>query len=121
VTDLLRRGALWLEQMRNTHCTTTVIYRRGESEQEVPATFGRTDYEIAAPGAITVGSHSWDFLIGADEFDDGFKPEPGDVIEANGSVYEVSRMGEAIQGWRWSDQFQTTFRIHTKLIGSVDT
>ena len=44
--DLLRQGSQWLEQMRTTHCSSPVTYRRGETEAVVNATYGRTEYEV---------------------------------------------------------------------------
>ncbi|MCC5830146.1 MAG: hypothetical protein JJU36_11925 [Phycisphaeraceae bacterium] len=117
--DLLRQGAAWLEQMRTAHCSSPVQYRHGGDVHPVQATFGRTRYEIAdeaSGGGLTVGAHVWDFLILADALP-GVEPEPGDLIVANGQKYEVMALGEDVRGWRWSDPYRTTYRIHTRDIG----
>ncbi len=112
--DLLRKGALWLEQQRTAHCSSPVEYRRGESTYTVQATKGKTDYEVADDFGATIGSHAIDFLIMADEL--GLRPEPGDVIVADGYQHEVMNLGG--EGcWRWSDPNLITMRIHTKEIG----
>lgn len=115
--DMLRRGSEWLEQMRTTHASSPVEYRRGgQPVVPVSATFGKTDYEIADEAGLTVGSHVWDFLIRADEL--GFEPQAGDVIAASGRKYEVMNLGG--EGcWRFSDSFRQTYRIHTRDTGGL--
>jgi len=124
-SNLLKRGSDWLEQKRTAHMSSPVGYRRPPATTSVTvnATFGRTDVKIAdePPGAgTTIESHVWDFLILAEEFSNAFsgeEPEAGDVILANGRQYEVMALGDDIRGWRWSDPFRQTYRIHTKDIG----
>jgi len=118
VGDLLRQGSQWLEQMRTAHCASPVTYRRPPDPEvwHVQATFGRTAYEVADESGLTVGSHVWDFLILADALP-GVEPKPGDVIAADGRRYEVLPLGEDVRGWRWSDPYRTTYRIHTRDIG----
>ena len=115
MTDMLRQGADWLEQMRTQHCSSPVEYRRGDDTVAVNATFGRTSYEVADESGFTIGAHIWDFLILANDL--GLEPEPGDVIAANGRKYEVMNLG-GDGCWRWSDPFRRTYRIHTKDTGA---
>jgi len=117
--NMLERGSDWLERMRTTHMSSPVEYRRPPATEAltVNATFGRTDIEIADEGGTTIESHVWDFLILAEELTVG-EPEPGDVIAANGRQYEVMALGDDIKGWRWSDPYRQTYRIHTKDIGA---
>ena len=115
MTDLLKQGSEWLEQMRTSHCSSPVTYRRGQTEVTLNATSGKTDFEVDDESGLTVGSHVWDFLILA--VDLGFDPEPGDVVAANGRKYEVmSLAGDGC--WRWSDPYRQTYRIHTKDTGT---
>lgn len=114
--DLLRQGSQWLEQMRTAHCSSPVTYRRDTTAWSVSATFGRTAYEVADESGLTVGSHVWAFLILAEVLP-GIEPKPGDVIAADGRRYEVLPLGEDVRGWRWSDPYRTTYRIHTRDIG----
>src|SRR5690606_38795034 len=115
VGDLLRDGSAWLQQMRHKHCTSEVEYRRPPDTFTINATFGRTNFEVADESGLTIGSHVWDFLILADDLP-GFEPESGDVIAANGRRYEVMALGgdSGGKGWRWSDPYRTTYRIHTR-------
>jgi len=116
MADLLRTGSQWLEQMRTSHCSSPVEYRRNGQAIEVQATFGRTRFEVADESGLTIQAQVWDFLIGADVLD--FEPEPGDVIAANGRAYEVMNLaGDGC--WRWSDPYRQTYRIHTKDVGEA--
>lgn len=120
--DMLKRGSEWLEQMRTAHMSSPVEYQRPPVPDGVVvnATFGRTDIEIAdegTGGGVTIVGHVWDFLILAEEL--GADPEPGDVIVANDRNYEVMALGDDIKGWRWSDPYRQTYRIHTKDTGDT--
>ncbi len=119
MADLLKRGSDWLQQMRTAHMTSPVTYQRATDPPQVltvSATFGQTRYEVVDETGLTVGSHVWDFLILADDLP-GFEPAPADVIVASGRRYEVMKLGDSIRGWRWSDPYRTTYRIHTRDIG----
>ena len=117
MSDLLRQGTQWLNEMRTTHCSSIVTYQRaGQPDAQVNATFGKTNYEVADESGLTTGSHVWDFLILADELVNG-EPIPGDVIVTDDRRFEVLAMGSDTKGWRWSDPYQQTYRIHTKDIG----
>lgn len=119
--NLLRRGANWLDQQRASHLTSPVIYRRdGVADLPVSATTGSTRYEVGdAYGGTTVQAQVTDFLILAlDLAVAGIEPQPGDVIVADGIRNEVMAMGEDASGWRWSGPAKTTYRIHTKQIGT---
>ena len=112
--DMLRQGSVWLESMRETHCSSPVTYQRDEASYEVNATFGKTDYEVADDYGAKIQAHVVDFLILGASLP--FDPEPADVILANGRKYEVMNLGG--EGcWRWSDPYRTTMRIHTKDVG----
>jgi len=117
MADMLRKGSQWLEQMRATHCSSPVRYFRGEDVIEVNATYGKTAYEVASENGLNVGSHVWDFLILSDELP--LEPEPGDIIEADEIKFEVMPLGEDINGWRWSDPYRVTYRIHTREVGKA--
>ena len=124
--DLLRQGSQWLEQQRSAHCSSQVTYRRGAQEQELSATFGRTQYEVQDDFGLVVAAHVTDFLVAAADFAPVFgEPRAGDQVvadlpdrQAGGVVYEVMSLGN--QGhWRWSDPYRTTMRIHTKEVGAA--
>lgn len=114
--NLLQSGSDWLERMRTQHAASMVEYRRASPVQvlSVPATFGRTAYEVVDESGLTIGSHVWDFLVLAEDL--GFEPRVGDTIVTAGRRYEVMNLGPD-RGWRWSDPYRQTFRIHTREIG----
>ena len=113
--DLLRKGMDWLGRMQHLHCAGVVEYHRDGTIHTVRATRGRTNYEANPDTGLTVGGHTWDFLIPAEQLP-GFEPAPGDIIEAEGSRYEVLPVGENFQGWRWSDPYRVMYRIHTRQV-----
>ena len=116
--DLLRKGSQWLEQMRTSHCSSPVEYRRPPDAYSVNATYGKTDFAVADESGLTITAHVWDFLILAEDFSqEGFEPEAADVIAADGRRYEIMNLaGDGC--WRWSDPYRQTYRIHTKDIGA---
>jgi hypothetical protein len=94
-----------------------VTFRRsGAADLQLNATYGKTNYEVVDESGFTTGGHVWDFLILAvDLF--GIEPRPGDVIVVDGRQFEVLALGQDFRGWRWSDPYRQTYRIHTKHVG----
>ena len=68
MADLFQQGSQWLEQMRTSHCSSPVEYRRPPDAKSVHATYGRTRFEVADESGLTINGQAWDFLILADEF-----------------------------------------------------
>ena len=116
MADLLRDGAAWLEQKRQEHLSSPVIYRRAAGdEREVLATIAKSLYKVTDAAGFSVFAGMTDFIIAADSLPGA--PEPGDQISHAGGCYEVMNIpGENC--WRWSDSFRKVYRIHTKLIGA---
>jgi len=56
-----------------------------------------------------------DFLISVADFCRD-APAIGDLIHTGTENYEVMPVGEDVKGWRWSDPYCRTFRIHTRQI-----
>lgn len=124
MADILERGSNWLEDQRVAHASRPVTYQRGASSVDVPASIGRTEFEIDNGVGILERSESRDFLVpAADLVLDGAQalPERGDRIrETIGTVtflYEVMAPGKE-PPWRYSDAYRRTLRIHTKLVGT---
>ena len=115
--DLLRQGSQWLEQKRAAYCASPIEYRRPPESTVVSATYGKTDVELADESGLTIRSYVWDFLVLASDLQPrGWVPEPGDIIAADGQLFEVMNLaGEGC--WRWSDPYRMTYRIHTREIG----
>ena len=124
MADLLEHASNWLEDQRNTHRTHTVTYVRSEDTVDVPATIGRTEFEIAGDYGVIERVESRDFLILTGDLvlaGNPTLPERGDRIrETRGAttyVYEVMAPGKEPH-WRYSDPYRKTLRIHTKQIAT---
>ncbi len=123
MSDLLERGAAWLDQQRSRHLTRTVTYLRSTESVDLPATIGKTVFEQADEYGVIHRTESRDYLITAAELVLGGTPEQpkaGDRIrEAVGEqvfLYEVMAPGGE-PPWRFSDTYRRTLRIHTKFVG----
>ena len=124
--DLLERGIRWLERMRGKHRTRPVTYVRGAFSAELPATIGKTVFELDTGRGVLEKTESRDFLLWTRDLvldGDETLPRRGDRIreEADGLVYiyEVMAPGKE-PAWRWSDDYRHTLRIHTKQIDRED-
>ena len=124
MTDLLQRGSDWLEAQRTEHMTRSVVYERGAASGEVPATIGRTVFELDDGFGVLERVESRDYLILAEDLvleGQPTLPQRSDRIrEPDGAtviVYEVMAPGKEPH-WRYSDPYRKTLRVHTK---QVDT
>lgn len=124
MADLLEKASDWLEEKRTAHASRVVAYARGEQSAELPATIGKTTFELDDGYGVLVRHESRDFLVLAADLvlgDAPTLPQRGDRIkETQGAtvfVYEVTAPGKE-PCWRYSDSFRKTLRIHTK---QVDT
>ncbi len=123
MSDLLERGAAWLDQQRSRHLTRTVTYLRGTESVDLPATIGRTMFEQADEYGVIHRTESRDYLISAADLMLSGAPEQpkaGDrVRETAGEqifIYEVMAPGGE-PPWRYSDAYRRTLRVHTKFVG----
>ena len=101
MTDLLQQASDWLEDQRTRHAASTVEYVRGSQSVELPATIGKTTFEVDDGYGVLVRHESRDFLVLAADlvFDDApALPQRGDRIrEIQGEtvfVYEVTAPGK---------------------------
>ena len=124
MADLLRKASDWLEEQRTRHAASTVEYVRGSRSAEIPASIGKTTFEVGDGYGVLVRHESRDFLVlAADLVLDSVTtvPERGDrVRETHGRqvfVYEVTAPGKE-PCWRYSDAYRKALRIHTT---QVDT
>ena len=127
MADLFEKASSWLEGMLERHASRVVEYSRDGVVIAVPATIGRTVFEIAREYGPLEKTESRDFLITADALvlnGNPILPARGDRIsERIGDqlmVYEVMAPGNEPE-WRWSDPYHRTLRIHTKLIATETT
>lgn len=127
MTDLLERGAAWLDQQRSRHLTRTVTYLRGTDSAELPATIGQTTFEQADEYGVIHRTQSRDYLISAADLvlvGTVEQPKAGDRIRetvgAQVFLYEVMAPGGE-PPWRYSDPHRNTLRVRTKFVGLEST
>lgn len=120
MADLLETASHWLEEKRTQHLTRTVTYQRGADTVDLPASMGRTTFEVDDGYGLLQKFESRDFLILANDLvlnGSHVLPQRGDRIVENGFTYEVLAPGKE-PVFRYSDPYRKTFRIHTKQIGA---
>lgn len=66
-TDMLADAMAWLDGQRRSMLARSVVYERGTSSVELPATVGRTTYEQTDEAGATVETNVRDFLITASD------------------------------------------------------
>ncbi len=127
MTDLLQKGSDWLEAKRTQYASRVVTYTRGAASVDLPATVGKTTFEVDDGYGVLVRHEFRDYLILAEQLvlnDENVLPERGDRIREtiNGRtfVYEVTAPGKE-PCWRYSDAFRKTLRIHTQEINTEET
>jgi hypothetical protein len=121
--DLLAKSASWLEKTRTKYAAQDVHFLRGDSSVAIRATIGRSLFEDTDNYGLLTRTETRDYLILAADLlmdDVPVTPKPGDqIIEGgleDGLIHEVADPpGQPC--WRWSDQYHTTYRIHTKFVG----
>ena len=126
MSDLLEKASNWLEEKRTQHASRVVTYARGVQSVDLPATVGKTTFEVDDGYGVLVRHESRDFLVLASDLvldAEQVFPQRGDRIrETQGSqmfVYEVTAPGKE-PCWRYSDAFRKTLRIHTHEIATED-
>ena len=116
MSNVLHHGIAWFNAQREMFCSEAIIYRRGDVEHDVNATLGKTVFRIENEYGQIVRYQSRDFMIAKSELP--IEPDSGDQIVHNNSLFEV--MAPASEPcWRYSDIQKTTYRIHTKNIGTI--
>ena len=127
MTDLLERGAAWLDQQRSRHLTLMVTYLRDTDSVDLAATIGQTTFEQADEYGVIHRTQSRDYLISAADLvlvGTVEQPKAGDRIRetvgAQVFLYEVMAPGGE-PPWRYSDPHRNTLRVHTKFVGLEST
>lgn len=126
MSNLIQRASSWLHGMRAAHAATPIVYARGASSATIPATVGKTVFQVARAYGLFERTESRDYLVAvADLVLDGAPaiPRQGDRIkegtEGGVEVYEVMAPGGEPH-YRFSDPHRQVFRIHTKHIGTEE-
>lgn len=124
MADLLESGSQWLDSQRRQHMSRRVLYCRGLASVEVLATVGRTEFEVDDGSGLLTRIESRDYLVTAADLvlaGELVTPQRGDKIRETLAgaieVYEVMAPAGSPEA-RYSDPYQTAWRIHTK---HVDT
>ena len=118
--DLLQKASEWLENKRTQFAARIVAYSRGTQTVQLPATIGKTVFEVDEGFNVLLRYEARDFLVLTADLALGGKnvlPQKGDrIYETQGEaiyVYEVTAPGKE-PAWRFSDPWRKTLRIHTK-------
>lgn len=115
--ELMSWAAGWLSQVRESNLAVTVTYQRGGQETNLSATRGRSQFTLDGPDGATVAVESVDWIVSASDLALGgqaVEPRPGDTItDPSGVRHSVLNM-PGVNPWQWSDNGQTTYRIHSK-------
>ena len=111
--DLLATAATWFADQLQANLATSITYRRGGTDLSISATKGASQHQVDQ----MTGVFSWfdqDWLIPAEVLTIGV-PLSGDKIVYGTEEFEVlPATGE--ECWRWSDNHETIYRIHSKRI-----
>ena len=120
MVDLFESGNTLLKNTMKSHLSQTVTYVRGSNSVAISATYGEKRYEVEDADNFRVWTTSFDFtFLKADLILDGSNVEPvrHDLIRitvgATTAEYQVLPLGND-PCWRFSDQYSTVFRVHTK-------
>lgn len=126
MANMLRNGTDWLHRKLKQHAGESLVYSRGAQSVTVTAPMGKTMMRLdnSQTGGAIIEWTDADFLIAAADLVLGgsaVEPERGDKIrwtkEGITRVFEVLAPGGE-PCWRWSDEHQTVYRIHTKQVGT---
>ena len=111
---MIRTGIDALRAVQLDFLVSDATYRRGAEARSVKAVVGRTVFRSTDESGIWTRVETRDFIVPKELLPS--EPQVGDEVEFLGGTYEVlSPNGEPC--WRWSDAFQTAYRIHAKHIG----
>lgn len=125
--NLLQQAKTTLVDTLRTNAATAVTYVRGSDSVSLTAVKGRSNHPVTLSDGSQEEVQSIDWIIRrADLVIDGVAVEPrrGDkIIQVLGDVTITHELlGDGGEGsWRYSDQFRTAFRIHTKVVGEVES
>jgi hypothetical protein len=101
---------------------TAVTYSRGTDSANLTAVPGRSDHEVTDTEGFSVTVQTQDWMIDvADLVLGGAATEPqiGDrVTIRGGQSYEVLPPSPALAHWRFTSGSRTTYRIHSKPVGT---
>lgn len=118
---MLETGERWLADMQQRFAAQDVVYLRLLASVDVPATIGRSQFDVEDVQGGLLRVETRDYIIPADQLvlnDTPITPTAGDRIREAGYTYEVSSPGPGIAVWQWDGQQRVRYRIHTKLVAN---
>jgi len=121
MANMLKDAMDWMREEQVTHASETVVYRRGEATTSIRVSIGNSDKLVDQSEGLIITYSDRDYIIKKSELPYA-EPELGDrVIQTIDGVeyqFEIIQPNNNDNAWRWSDHFQTAYRIHTKLMRS---
>lgn len=118
MANLLQSGVTWLAGVQKDGASVEVTLRSGvHTTTGIAAVKTKSEALEEADEGKFLDIESTDFLILAADFlvnGAAVKPDDGMTIEWNGSTFELRPFANE-PCWRWSDEYETRYRIHTKL------
>lgn len=119
--NLFDKGSALVASAMRAALSADIVYIRGSESARIPATVGRTVFEVEDSHGV-LRWESRDFTVSACDLVLGalpVTPAKGDLIEERDCdgkvrVYEVSAPGRE-QEWRYADTSRRLIRVHTKL------
>ena len=112
---MVKSGIEHLRAIQMASVAADVVYRPfGGEALPVKAVVGRTVFRSTDESGIWTRVETRDFIVPKELLPS--EPQVGDEVEFLGGTYEV-RAPNGEPCWRWSDAFQTAYRIHAKHIG----
>jgi hypothetical protein len=119
MTNLLATGALWLAGQLATHCSESVVYRRGALTVTLAATESMPPPAMRDENGVLEVVSDRDFTFKAAVLILATKatlPQRGDrITKTNGEVYEVMHL-EGANCYRNMDASGYLLRVHTKRV-----
>lgn len=93
--------------------------RRGAVQVTVTATPAATRSEIGTFEGARFGVTHRDYIVPVAAYDFGTGPVvplAGDVLSDGAQTFELTRLGDTVPAWEWSDRGHTHYRLHTQEI-----
>ena len=120
MSNMLRTGVAWLQQMRSQNMSDSGVYARGAfSIPALLATPGKTEFEIDNGESVRIESNLVDWIVTASDLvlnNAVTVPKRGDTFTTGGKTYEVMQPDGLSQPYRLDPTGQQ-LRIHTKRVG----
>lgn len=116
----IAEGLVWLSERRFANDALAATYSRGEVDLSITVVPGRTEWESDGDEGAVVRMESPDFFVLVSDLGALSRPQAGDQIVYDSSVYEVMSPDGA-SPWQWADwPNRAVLRVHTKLVDTEE-